>query len=35
VTATQFHVRAVYRELARQWSEMAEASDQLDRLHSG
>jgi hypothetical protein len=34
VMVTQFHVQVIYRELARQWREMAEASDQV-RLHSG
>jgi hypothetical protein len=33
--ATQLHVQALYRELAGQWREMAEASDQSGKVRSG
>ena len=34
VLATQPHVQAIYRDLARQWQEMAEQSEDLERRHS-
>jgi hypothetical protein len=33
VPATQPDTRAIYRDLARQWHEMAEQSEDLERLH--
>jgi hypothetical protein len=33
VLATQPAVQAIYRDLARQWLEMAEQSEDLERLH--
>jgi hypothetical protein len=34
VLATQPHLQAIYRDLARQWHEMAKHSEDLERRHS-